>query len=113
MRIILVIALALAAGPCWAYCNPATPQSYWAFMDCLDTEQEGRSALDAYREESNRRFERLEREQRYREMLEQQAQRERELQELERRRDEAMQRELRAMELEAEQRYRVLCPDCR
>ncbi|MGP0060684.1 MAG: hypothetical protein ACLPID_15495 [Beijerinckiaceae bacterium] len=94
MRSILAIALSLTACPCWAFCNPATPQSFGAFMDCMDTEREGRDALDAYRAETNRRFEALERERRDREELQQQA---RQQQELERWRLEQMEREPRGV----------------
>jgi hypothetical protein len=104
VRSILAITMSLTASPGWAFCNPATPQSYEAFMDCLDTEREARDALDAYRSETDRRFKALEREQHYQEELEQQARQEQDLRELERR-NEQMEREQRYQE-ELEQQAR-------
>ena len=59
--------LALMIGQGWAACNPATRQSFDAFMDCMDRERETRDAYDRYRQDTDRRLDELERERRFRE----------------------------------------------
>ena len=81
-------------------------------MDCLETEQEGRRALDNYRQESERRIQDLERERRFNESMEEQARINRDLRDSERRLDEQRTRYLDAREREWERRFRERCPDC-
>ena len=81
-------------------------------MDCLETEQEGRRALDNYRQESERRIQDLERERRFTESMDEQARINRDLRDSERRLDEQRTRYLDAREREWERRFRERCPDC-
>lgn len=112
MRIIIVLALGVISSPGFAFCNPATPQSLGAYMDCLDTEREGRRALDNYRDEAERRIQSLERERRFNESMEEQSRIARDLRDSERLLDEQRTRYLDSREREMERRFREPCRNC-
>lgn len=57
----------LTQGASWAACNPATRQSFDAFMDCVDNETQTRDAYDRRQQEIDRRLDAIERNQRFRE----------------------------------------------